>query len=210
MAKVPVAGAVKTRLQPFLTAKESAGLAACFLQDAVRKALQTRQEMVIAFSPANKTRDLEAHLEANYTLIVQEGDNLGERMQNAFEKVFAMGFEQVSMVGTDSPTFPVTCFSDAVRFLSDGADVVLGETEDGGFYFIGLRKPRPEIFANVDWSTEKTFKQTARNAALAGLRLELLDKWYDVDLPEDLKRLAEELDQNPEIAPATAEWLKNF
>jgi glycosyltransferase A (GT-A) superfamily protein (DUF2064 family) len=95
--------------------------------------------------------------------------------------------------------------------LDEGeAEVVLGPTDDGGYYLVGLRRTSTGLFQNVAWSTPLAFRQTSDNAARAGLRtLELL-RWYDVDTPADLLRLRDEILTSEEArlrAPATSSWL---
>ena len=113
------------------------------------------------------------------------------------------------MIGTDSPTFPAQFITQAFEMLSE-TDAVLGETADGGFYLIGLRKLKKEIFETIEWSSPKTFEQTARNIENLNLKLSFLPNWYDVDTPDDLKRLKKDLSKNPSIAPKTFEFLKSL
>ncbi|MDQ3180418.1 MAG: DUF2064 domain-containing protein, partial [Acidobacteriota bacterium] len=111
------------------------------------------------------------------------------------------------IIGTDSPTFPTDFLKQAFENLKK-TDAVLGKTEDGGFYLIGLRHLRKEIFENVEWSSPKTFRHIVRNIKNLGLKLSLLPAWFDVDLPADLERLRKDLAENPTIAPLTFDWLK--
>ena len=84
----------------------------------------------------------------------------------------------------------------------------MGATTDGGFYLIGLRLLKKELFENVEWSTPQTFEQTVRNIKNADLTLSLLSFWYDVDTPEDLAKLRNELKENPKAAIETFEFLR--
>lgn len=210
MTKVPQAGEVKTRLQPFLSAEQSAEISVCFLQDAEQKAKTVAQNLVIAFSPSENQNLLTDILQSEPILVGQIGKNLGERMFHAFEFAFSRESDAVVMIGTDSPTMPSEFINLAFDFLQTEADVVLGETEDGGFYLIGLRKSEKRIFANVEWSSPKTFEQTKRNIERLNLSLGELPGFYDVDKPEDLRRLKRELTMNPQIAPKTAGFLESL
>ncbi|MEZ5427602.1 MAG: TIGR04282 family arsenosugar biosynthesis glycosyltransferase [Pyrinomonadaceae bacterium] len=210
MAKVPRPGKVKTRLQTVLTPRDCAGLAESLLGDAIEKAARVSGRLVVAFSPDDGGDFFDRFSERTLVLTAQKGADLGEKMSNAFE--FAFGPETDSaivMIGTDSPTFPGEWIERAFEHLSGNAEAVLGRSEDGGFYLIGLRRLPEGIFANVSWSSPEAFRQTARNIENAGLRLSLLPKWYDVDLPDDLERLKKELKENPQLAPRTAQWLKD-
>jgi len=207
MAKVPTAGTVKTRLEPFLTPEHCAELAECFLLDTVSKAESVQNQIIIAYTPIEKRDVLLKILPTQKTLIEQKGATLGEKMFHAFQYAFSQNSDAVVMIGTDSPTFLPDFFEQAFENLKI-ADAVLGETEDGGFYLIGLRTLRKEIFENIEWSSPKTFRQTVRNIKKLGLKLSLLPTWFDVDFPADLERLRKDLAENPIIAPRTFDWLK--
>jgi hypothetical protein len=209
MTKVPIAGTVKTRLQPLLPAKECAELAAALLKDTVKKTRFVCNKTIVAFSPPGKQRELEKALKAEYIYIEQRGINLGERMFDAFRFAFESSFDSVVMIGTDSPTFPADFMELAFENLRS-AEAVLGKTADGGFYLIGLRRLRKEIFENIEWSTAKTVEQTKRNITQLNYKLQEIPAWYDVDEPEDLRRLYKEFltdERAKHIAPATYEWL---
>lgn len=210
MCKAPVAGTVKTRLMPFLTAAQAAGLAAAFAQDALRKCPEVAR--FVAYSPQNGKEMLAKILPENLLWVEQTGGNLGERMHNAFTAAFNDNYSPLVMIGTDSPTLPEEIIRQAFEILTaNRADVVLGATEDGGYYLIGLNEPNPQILHNVEWSSPRTFEQTAANIENIGLKLEFLPAWYDVDVPEDLIRLREEFSANDIVAraaPQTAEWLR--
>ena len=207
MAKVPRAGNVKTRLQPFLLPAQCVSLSEAFLEDAINKAQSRANDLIIAFSP-NSERDYFAKFENNkFMLIAQKGENLGEKMFNAFQFAFANNSDAVVMIGTDSPTFPAEFIDSAFENLKN-ADAILGETEDGGFYLIGLRTLRKEIFADVEWSSAKTFEQTTQNIENIQLKLLHLPIWFDVDFPKDLVKLRDDMMKNSDIAPKTFHWLK--
>lgn len=210
MAKVPVAGAVKTRLQPFLSPAKCAELAWAFLRDAAAKAKTVCENTILAYAPADRKNVLENTLRGENTLVEQTGATLGERMTNAFEFAFASDSDAVLMIGTDSPTVPAAFLEQAFELLERGADVVLGKTADGGFYVVGLRQNQPRLFKNVAWSSERVFRQTARNAARLKLRLAQIPESFDVDAPPDLALLraamfADEMTRRN--APQTYEWL---
>jgi rSAM/selenodomain-associated transferase 1 len=210
MTKVPQAGKVKTRLQPFLTAQQSAEISICFLQDTEQKANAVAQNLIIAFSPIEKKSFLIDILQTKPILIEQKGVNLGDKMFHAFEFAFSLDSDAVVMIGTDSPTFPAEFIEQAFIFLETKSDVVLGETEDGGFYLIGLRILNKRIFENVEWSSPRTFEKTKQNIKNLNLSLREIPVWYDVDTPQDLIKLEKELARNYQIAPKTFEFLKGL
>lgn len=196
MTKVPAAGKVKTRLQPFIAPDQSAEIARAFLQDAERKAKTVTENIIFAVSPFDERDKLKNILQHPADLIEQQGETLGDRMLSAFKFVFDQGSDAVVLIGTDSPTFPSDHIELAFEFLEIETDVVLGKTEDGGFYLIGLRKLDTRIFENVSWSSRQTFEQVWENIMDSDLHLREVPSWYDVDQPEDLQKLKEELIHN--------------
>jgi glycosyltransferase A (GT-A) superfamily protein (DUF2064 family) len=86
--------------------------------------------------------------------------------------------------------------------------VVLGPSEDGGYYLIGVRGDYPMLFDDVRWSTPTVLDVTRRRAADAGLRTALLPTGFDVDTADDLARLRAALVETPHVAPATSRFFK--
>jgi uncharacterized protein len=212
MAKVPSAGKVKTRLQPIFSPEKCAALAAAFLEDIVNKAKAVCEYAILAYSPPEEINALRKILPFHNIFIEQTGKDLGERMFNAFKFAFEQDSGPVVVVGTDSPTFPADYIEQAFEFLELETDVVLGKTEDGGFYLIGLRALRVEIFENVAWSSPETFERVFENVNNLNLRLREVPGWYDVDEPQDLEKLREEFLHNENArrrAPKTFEYLIN-
>jgi len=210
MAKAPLAGTVKTRLQPHLSAEECARLAACFLHDAISKAKTLKNQLILAYSPAGEIDYFRGFADEKTSFVEQKGDNLGEKMFSAFEFAFAQNVEAAVMVGTDSPTFPADFIEQAFEFLEINSDAVLGKTEDGGFYLIGLRKPDARIFEAVRWSSPQAFARVRENIMNLNWHLREVPSWYDVDEAKDLEQLKNEFLNNKNAqkrAPQTFEWI---
>lgn len=218
MAKAPLAGTVKTRLQTFLTAEQCARLAESFLRDTIAKIQNFDEPKIIAYAPPEQRGFFEKFADQRTFLCEQEGGDLGEKISTACELAFRQNFAAAVVIGTDSPTVPTEFIRQAFTFLDEdaaaaaaatAADAVLGKTSDGGFYLIGLRREKfsREIFEKVEWSSARTFRQTARNIERLGLMLKETPAWYDVDEPYDLIKLREELTKNPHRAPRTFEFL---
>jgi rSAM/selenodomain-associated transferase 1 len=210
MAKVPTVGTVKTRLQSILSPEECAGLAAAFLYDAVIKTKLVCDNVILAYAPAGQKNLLENLIPSEIVLIQQAGENLGERMANAFEFAFCK-YSPVVMIGTDSPTFPAEYISDAFTALESDADIVLGKARDGGFYLIGLRAPIPNLFDEIAWSSPAVFEQLTRNIKDLGVtKLKLIPEHYDVDTPDDFSVMKAEIlgdDKLQKTAEKTYRWL---
>src|SRR5882724_5833927 len=197
MAKVPFFGAVKTRLTPPLSPEEAATLSMCFLRDMTTNVLGMNgdeTECVVLYTPSNAEAFLHDLLPDGFKLMAQRGENLGERLINAVAELLSIGFESVCLINSDSPTLPGEILDTAASLLAqDGDRVVLGPSEDGGYYLIGLRHPHHQLFERIAWSTGNVFAHTIERAAEINLPVELLPTWYDVDDAGTLRLLCDEL-----------------
>jgi uncharacterized protein len=191
MAKVPIPGAVKTRLCPPLSPEQAAALAWCFLQDKVEQiAAVESAEPIVAFTPVERAAELRRLLPCAARLVPQRGPDLGARLDRLLTDLLAEGHPGAVAVDADSPSLPTVFLRRAcARLLEGAADAVLGPCEDGGYYLIGLRAPAPELFRDMPWSTPAVLDETLARIRRLGLRLELLPPWFDVDRGEDLARL---------------------
>lgn len=192
-AKAPIPGQVKTRLCPPLTPDEAASLHGSFVLDMLERSRATASmDRFVACAPSPDHVFFKILAERHgVRLIAQTGDDLGARLARAIADVFALGYRRVLVIGTDLPTLPASAFGDAEQLLA-AHDVVLGPALDGGYYLIGLRKPAPELFAGLPWSTDRVLALTKQKAAALGLSTGLLPVRRDIDTVEDLKALIEE------------------
>jgi rSAM/selenodomain-associated transferase 1 len=198
MTKAPRPGAVKTRLTPPLSPQEAAALNTCFLRDTSEALLKTAEEGaargIAVYTPIGAEAAYAEILPAEFELVPQRGGPFGERLAFAAADLFRLGFASVCLIDSDSPTVPIQAFGQAIDFLRRDEDaIVLGPSDDGGYYLIGLNKPRPSVFEGIDWSTDRVFEQTLERAREANLKVHLLPAWYDVDDRETLQRLCREL-----------------
>jgi rSAM/selenodomain-associated transferase 1 len=208
MAKRPQAGEVKTRLLPALPAAEIAGLYEQFLLDKMAqvRALAGAQP-VVAFTPED-ARAVFERMAPDFALLAQQGHDLGRRLLNGIRDLLADGYAGALMVDSDTPTLPVAYLQRGVDLLmSGGADIVLGPTEDGGYYLIGMRHAYPDLFTDMPWSTDRLLLETLRRAERAGLTTTCLPPWFDVDTPEDLRRLEDAMAHSGTVAHNTAAFL---
>ena len=212
MAKAPWPGTVKTRLSPPLLATEAAALYRCFLLDKIRavEAL-TGAQPVIAYTPDDARTEFDV-LAPSFTLVPQRGPDLGARLHGILTHLLAAGHAGAMAVDSDTPTLPARFLQEAVDCLTrPGPDVVLGPTEDGGYYLIGVRHPHRELFDAMPWSTPEVLEVTLRRAAAAGLRAACLPSWFDVDTPDDLERLSKSINVDEATsAPETERFLTTW
>jgi rSAM/selenodomain-associated transferase 1 len=198
MAKAPRSGKVKTRLAPPLTLDQAAAINICFLRDTTDNiaavAASGNAAGIVSYTPVGDEALFDTLLPADFALIPQRGDGFGERLLTTAEDLLACGYGSVCLIDSDSPTVPAAAFEQAVAELAKPGDrVILGPAHDGGYYLIGLKRPHPELFANITWSTSSVFAETTAAAHAANLETAILPLWYDVDDAATLDILTAEL-----------------
>ena len=223
MAKASVAGAVKTRLVPPLTYEEAAAFNTCCLSDIAANVIAAAQiepiQAFVAYSPPG-SEPFFAALLPDLQLLPPKEPTIGRSLVHAAQRLFAAAYGSVCLVNADSPTLPTRVLVEAVRHLRCPGDrVVLGPAADGGYYLIGLKQFHRRLFEDIDWSTERVFRQTIARAAEIGLAAAVLPEWYDVDDDQALALLAHELLHGPGAAavyehgypaPRTAAFLRKL
>lgn len=210
MAKAPRAGKVKTRLQPPLSAEEAATLNVGFLRDTAENiasvASKGSAQGLICYTPTGDEAAFDGLLADGFMLIGQRGDGFGERLLCATEDILSCGFGAVCLIDSDSPTLPSIALHAAVKELARPGDrVVVGPSEDGGYYLIGMKRVEPRLFEGISWSTGSVCAETVERAHEAGLELVQLPKWYDVDDAATLAVLERELLNGERPAFATVD-----
>lgn len=220
MAKAPRAGKVKTRLQPPLNAEEAAALNVCFLRDTAENIATVAKEGsaqgLVCYTPVGDEAAFDGLLPEGFALIAQRGDGFGERLLCAAVDILSCGFGAVCLIDSDSPTLPPGALRAAVSALAKpGEQIVVGPSEDGGYYLIGMKGAEPQVFERIRWSTEHVYAETVERVHGAEMELVELPKWYDVDDASTLAVLERELlnGERPEFATASgfdARWTREF
>ena len=188
VAKAPVPGKVKTRFLPELTLEEAANLYQCFIHDRIKE-ISTLDgiDKAIAFTPYNARETFASFTPNGFKLFAQKGKDLGERLNNIFLENLTCGYDAVSIIDSDSPDLTKSIVQESFRILlSNRADVVFGPCHDGDYYLVGMRKPHPELFKGIPWSTETVLRATLEKAEKIDIETELLSSWNDLDTFEDL------------------------
>lgn len=200
-------GKVKTRLIPELGAERAAALHEALVDDLLERLAGGRFHLRVAWA-----------LEPGEPLpgrfadeVRQQGEGLGERLLTALAAAAAQ-HGWVAAIGSDHPELDAARVEEAFERLAAGAEVVLGPSEDGGYYLIALvaRAVAPELFRGVPWSTSGVLAATRERCRRLGLRCELLAEGWDVDRPEDLDRLAREIEAGRLEGAATRRLLESW
>jgi rSAM/selenodomain-associated transferase 1 len=207
MAKAPRVGKVKTRLAPALGFEGSASINVCFLRDTARNIAGIAGGAgLVCYTPVGDEAAFDGLLPEGFALIAQRGDGFGERLLLAAEDILSCGYGAVCLIDSDSPTLPSAGLEMAVsELMKDGDRVVVGASDDGGYYLIGMKRAHVAVFDRITWSTGSVYAETVSRVREAGLELVELPIWYDVDDAETLKVLEAELMEGKRPAFATVE-----
>lgn len=198
MAKAPQAGRAKTRLCPPLEPRQAAALSAAFLRDTTENLRQAEREAPIAryaaYAPIGTEYTLREHLASGTRLILADGrlptirgvTGLGRCLLHAVIGMLAEGHDAACVLSSDVPTLPTHYLVQAALASlapprSAAGRIVLGPSEDGGYYLLGMTAPHASLFTDIAWSTSSVADATRARAQALGLDVFELEPWYDVD-----------------------------
>lgn len=202
-ARSPEPGRVKTRLIPALgpagTAQLHWEMILRTLSTAKRFRSSSGAKIEVRLADGEGHGDLQC-VGRGFVFERQSGDDLGERLDNAVREAFRDGAHRVLVIGTDCPELDPALLEQA-RDLLRNADLVLGPALDGGYYLIGMREYRRELFKGIAWGTEAVLRQTEEAARQAGLTTHLLRPLADIDHPEDLLAWRRLVGHLPSLGP---------
>lgn len=186
--KEPVPGAVKTRLLPEFSREEAAALSGAMVEDLLAVHGESEgHDTIVFFTPPDSMDRMRAWLGTDLTLLKQEGDNLGSRMRNAFAWAFGAGYGKVIIVGSDCLLVDKSDVDDAFNGLVE-SKLVIGPSEDGGYYLIGASTLETSVFEGINWGTDAVLLETMEKIAAAGISTLLLGRKYDIDCCADARR----------------------
>ena len=185
--KAPQAGQVKTRLGKSIGFSQSCQLYRQFGLDLVQRLQTLKIPLLIFFAPQAGLPIIQSWL-GNHRYFPQQGDDLGDRMAHAFETGFQLGFQQLMILGSDSPDVPLSYLNQGIEALKLNQSV-LGPSDDGGYYTLGFSPTSwcPSVFQEMAWSTESVYPQSLEILRSQSSPVHILPAWYDVDTLEDLQ-----------------------
>ena len=219
MAKAPRPGAVKTRLTPSLSPEAVTAFYCCLLDDTLALARSLGDVEVAIMCPDADVNELTrlAGMQLagkQASVVAQKGEGLAAGLTSVFAH-FAEGHRtntpqrRIIAFNSDSPHLPRSVLEDAFETLA-AHDVVVGPTHDGGYYLVGAKASHPTLFARDGMGTSSALERLLSRARALELSVGFADPFYDIDVADDLTRLAEELRLAPARAPRTAAWLKEW
>jgi rSAM/selenodomain-associated transferase 1 len=214
MAKAPRPGTVKTRLASSLSAEAITDFYCCLLNDTLALARSLCDVEVAIMCPQSDVNELAQLAGRQATVVGQKGEGLAAGLTSVFAH-FAPDHRReahqrrIIAFNSDSPHLPRSVLEDAFETLA-AHDVVVGPTHDGGYYLVGTKASHPTLFAGDGMGTSSALERLLSCARALELSVGFADPFYDIDVADDLSRLAQELRLSPEKAPRTAKWLKDW
>lgn len=203
LTRAPSSGG-KTRLFEALGCAPDPRLLTALLLDTLDGAAAPDVIRVVSVTPASACDEVASLLPPGIDVVAQSTGSLGERMRRTLASLLERGARAVVLIGSDLPAITPSIVAAAFGMLERDPDaLVLGPAADGGYYLIGATRV-PPVFDGIEWGSDAVLTQTKAAAAIAGLRISLVDGLSDVDTPGDLQRLAQQLP-----ASRTAIWLKD-
>jgi len=208
MAKAPRSGTVKTRLAQTLPSPAITALYCSLLQDTIALAKSLPDVEVAVMCPETDKADLEHFLGHSVPVVAQRGEGLAAGLISVFAH-FAAGGRRVIAFNSDSPHLSPSVLEGAFATLAN-SDLVLGPTHDGGYYLVGAKAAHPTLFENDGLGTSSALERLLARAQILKLSSRMTETFYDIDVAEDLVRLAPELALAPARAPRTAAWFAEW
>jgi uncharacterized protein len=209
MAKAPKPGAVKTRLAQTLPLAAVVELYRCLLDDTIALARSLGDVDVAIMCPASDVEDLSRAVGDSIPIVAQSGDGLAAGLTSVFAHFAEAGRRRIVAFNSDSPHLPASVLKSAFQALAQN-DLVVGPTHDGGYYLVGATASHAGLFAGDGLGTTNAYDALLSRVRALGLSVSLTDTFYDIDVAEDLSRLADELQRAPARAPRTAQWLMEW
>lgn len=209
MAKAPRPGAVKTRLAPSLSPAAITSLYCCLLQDTLALARSLQDVEVAIMCPDSDVNELVQLVGRDVNVVPQKGQGLAAGLTSVFTHFADHHQRRIVAFNSDSPHLPPSVLEQAFETLA-AHDVVLGPTHDGGYYLVGAKVSHPALFAHDGMGTGSALERLLSRARALELSVGFAVPFYDIDVADDLARLAAELRLSPARAPRTAAWLRQW
>src|SRR5687768_2289113 len=184
-ARHPETGKVKTRLAATMGNEAALRIYTKLLQHTVSITNDLPVDKFVFYAEQLMQEDLWDT--THYFKEIQKGNDLGERMKQAFDNIFQKGYQMAVVIGTDCPGLSAAAIMHAFTSLNNH-DVVIGPAEDGGYYLLGMKRPNAQLFGRIPWSTSTVLAETVKKCAALKLDYTLLPVLGDVDEEKDLKQ----------------------
>jgi rSAM/selenodomain-associated transferase 1 len=209
MAKAPKPGAVKTRLTPSLPLQAATEFYRCLLGDTLALARSLGGVEIAIMCPDSDVNELARLAGQGARVVAQKGEGLAAGLTSVFAHFAESQQRRIIAFNSDSPHLPRSVLEEAFEALASH-DTVVGPTYDGGYYLVGAKAFHPTLFTGDGMGTSSALERLLSRARTLELSVGFVDPFYDIDVADDLIRLAGELECALAQAPRTALWLKQW
>ena len=200
---------VKTRLIESLPAPAVTALYRCLLDDTLALAYSLPNVEVAVMCPESDEHELVQLVGDRAQVVAQQGQGLAAGLTSVFRHFTGQGQRRVIAFNSDSPHLAPSVLGNAFQTLVNH-DVVVGPTDDGGYYLIGAKSAYPSLFENDGLGTRSALERLLARINVLELSAGFTETFYDIDIASDLLLLEEELQKTPAKAPRTAAWFDNW
>jgi rSAM/selenodomain-associated transferase 1 len=205
MAKAPKPGMVKTRLIETLPSPAVTALYRCLLEDTLALAKSLTRVEVAVMCPESDQNELAQLVGDTVQVVAQKGEGLAAGLTSVFRHFTAAGRQLVIAFNSDSPHLAPSVLDTAFEILAT-QDVVVGPTHDGGYYLVGAKAAHPSLFEDDGMGRRGALDRLLTRMKVLELSTGFTERFYDIDVADDLILLARELRHAPAKAPRTAGW----
>jgi uncharacterized protein len=209
MAKAPRPGMVKTRLAQSLPLPAVTAFYRCLLDDTMALARSLGRVEVAIMCPSSDVDELSYLADKGVRVVAQEGEGLAAALISVFRYFAVDSCQSIIAFNSDTPHLPASVLEGAFDALASH-DVIVGPTHDGGYYLVGAKATHPSLFEADGMGTRSALETLLARARALRLSVGFTDPFYDIDVVDDLLRLAAELRLAPEKAPRTAAWFTEW
>lgn len=197
MSRAPIAEKTKSRLESHLKTEECAELHKAFLKDINSKLLNlkkiySRLDLYLSYTPENSQKLFAEIIDGEFIRIPQREKNLGDKMYNAVADAYQKSNLPVILTGSDLPLLDIDIFTEALAGLKE-RDIVIGPSQAGGYYLIGMKKPEKFLFDFENWGNSSILEKTIREASKHNLKTHFLPEASGVDTFKELLKLRAKL-----------------
>ncbi|MEC9489745.1 MAG: TIGR04282 family arsenosugar biosynthesis glycosyltransferase, partial [Halanaerobiales bacterium] len=197
MSRAPRPGETKIRLESHLKKEECAELQQAFLKDINTNFLNlkraySRLDLYLSYTPTAASFQFAEVIDNQFVRIPQRGKNLGEKMYYAISDAYQQSNLPVIITGSELPLLDIDIFTEALAGLKE-RDLVIGPSQAGGYYLIGMKKPEKFLFDFENWGNSSVLEKTIREASRHNLKSHFLPEESEVDTFKKLLQLRSEL-----------------
>ena len=194
MVKYPQLSQVKTRLAKTIGDEKALEVYLLLLENVCNQCIpldDLSYQLGCFITPIEKMAEFKKMYNKFSFYSPQKGKDLGARMRHAFDTLFEnKKAEKALLIGADIPNLNSEIIENAFKVLSSH-DIVVGPSDDGGYYLVGMKSVHICLFENIDWGSSTVLEETLQKCNKNSLSVAQLEVLSDLDREEDLKSFPE-------------------